>query len=314
MMVGVVFAQPVVAEKALPQGLYISPGIIKSNVPIESLEKTETITIKNTYVTPQQFSLELRPIDQYKNTVDIANDLPANIKDNLSLDQTTIALESNKSINVTLRIKNSESLPPGASYFAVVVRNVTAEPAAQKVTIQSAVSVKVFVIKEKGTIRKLQLIKAALPKISIGVPKKMTLELKNTGNIPVVMHGVVSISKGKTVYASSTINEKSDTVLPSQSAMYSSSFKKGAKVTFPGVYSVKGEIKSDQQDIAAYEYRTKGILILPSWCVVVLIVLLGYFSRKYWHLWQLRKPKSHLDKVHSLRRNSRPTGRRDSTK
>lgn len=292
-------------SNASKEGLYVAPGLLKINVPIESIEQTSTLTLKNNYKTAQKFSLELRPTDPYKNTIDLKADVPGTIKDNVLIDRSQVDLLPEQSVNIKLTIKNSESLPPGASYFGIVIRNVSSVEQTQRVSVQSAINVQVILIKEKGAVRKLDLVNSSVPRFSIGTPKEARMTLKNTGNIPTVMHGNITVQKNKQLYLTGTINEKSETVLPGQSVSYASKFIQSRQIIWPGIYSVQGQIRADQQNIATYEFKTNGMLILPIWFVLALFFVFAYFARRQYRKWRARRPVGHLDKVHTMRRTQR---------
>ena len=226
------------------QGLTLSPAVVTIGVSQTESEKSATITIKNNYSVPVVLTASLRGVDQDNGVIAPASELDENLRTIISLNKVEFALAPNESSSVTVTVKNSSKLHPGGTYAALVIKQIGT--ANNNVGIYPAIGAGIFITKEEGAVRALDVSEFSYQRKLLGEPSSATIIFKNTGNVQVVPRGQVLVTSQnlKTFYSKGIVNQESFTLLPA----------KYIKLTTPLIKVNSGLLPSQQKIIIQYRY------------------------------------------------------------
>lgn len=173
---------------------------------------------------------------------------------------------------ISIVIENKESLSPGGHYGAVAfqLENPFGERLSESlVAVRSSFASLFFVKKTGGEVARLEY--ADIQNIGrdrLGVPEKISLRFRNSGNIHLVPRGIVTVRdmRGRTV-REGIINEDSGRILPESYRTYGVSLKKIASAFLPGRYTVSIEYRYDgsEEFVAAPARTVFPVLLTLLW-------------------------------------------------
>jgi hypothetical protein len=200
------------------------------------------------------------------------------------VDKSSFRLEPGKSLNIFVEANNSSKVSPGGHYGAILIRQMSADTSRQ-VPINQVVSVGLFLVKEDGAIRQLELSEKNKNTMWYTRQKRVEYLLKNTGNSDVTPRITTTITQGARTYAKATFNENSVPLFAGQERSYSSAFVY-QKTMLPGRYTKSVAYRYDgQQDQTVIQSK---FWYVPVWTFVtvfvvffgILIVIVGSKKRR----------------------------------
>ena len=198
-------------------------------------------------------------------------------------DVVTVFPQGKEVLNLT--INNRESLSAGGHYGAVLFRiekeggEITDENS--NVSISKTLTALVFVRKIGGEITDFNFVESTTRKDMLGIPDKLSLRFRNSGNTHVTPRGRTEVRDmfGRVV-RKGILNEESSRVLPESYRVYPTAFLTLSKAFLPGYYTVAAQYRYDGQDeftsFSEQKFFAWGLSIL--WGAGVLM-LCGFFFR-----------------------------------
>jgi hypothetical protein len=202
----------------------------------------------------------------------------------LSIDPASISIEPGKTVDITARIVNDDSLAPGGHYAAVVA-SVVGDINVQEngVSISQKLTSLVFATKTGGEKYDLSLKKIAYTSPWSKLPKNVKLQFANNGNVHVVPRGTVELrnNTGHTV-AKGIINEASSYVLPESERDIIVALKPaGKQLNLPGGYNIVTTYRYDGYD--NYAMKSLGLRYIPWEALIIFLIIimtlgLGYYK------------------------------------
>lgn len=200
-----------------------------------------------------------------------------------------LVLPAGETETVSIAIENKESLSPGGHYGAVAFQ--LENPSGEKsntslVAVRSSFASLFFVKKTGGGVMKLEYADIQnIGKDALGIPEKVSLRFRNSGNIHLVPRGVVTVRDpwGRAV-RKGVINEESGRILPESYRTYGVSLKKVASAFLPGRYTISVEYRYDGSEgfIVAPKRTVFSFLLIIFWSLgLVLGIFFAIFLAKF---------------------------------
>jgi hypothetical protein len=261
-------------------GITVSPAIVRINLDKEE-EQLAYVSIKNNYQTRISLKTAIKGVDSEEGILAPIKELDANLKQLLTVNPMQFTLEPRESINLQLRVKNGDALGPGGSYAALVITQLD-EP--EKLELHSAISVNIFIVKERGARRQLDVVNLKANRLLFGMPSSVNITFKNSGNVLVVPRGVAVVNGGKhdVIYKKGIINEQSISVFPKKNITLNTPLIRlserwlPAKITISLQYRVEGSNKINT-------YSTKKLYIPNMYWLIALASFIAFWIiRKYY--------------------------------
>lgn len=266
------------------KGLTIDPAMFSVVIRAQDTEKSTPITITNNEPTALQLIAEARSVDDKGAILAPTKSLDPALTSVIQLDKHTFTLDSKASTQITLTVKNKDSLPPGGTYLALVVYPATNNSI--NVSLRAAVSSSIFIIKEDGAQRSMSLQAVDIPKVAFmgyGQPK---LTFKNTGNVHIVPRGTILTmdSTRKQMFAKGIVNSESMTLMPGRTLTFAIPMQKISESLLPKRLTYFVQYRFDGSD----DIQTKvvksiylPIALVMALCFIVLFLLaITYFIYK----------------------------------
>ena len=204
----------------------------------------------------------------------------------LHLPQDHITLESGKSTKVQATIVNKTTLGPGGHYAAIImtVDNPT-NAGSQTVSVKQKISALVFATKVGGEVYDLRLTNIQHDGDWRQLPKLITLNFKNTGNVHIVPRGTVRlVSPSGHVISQGVVNDASAYVLPETTRQMVVQTESVSNHGWePGTYQLQVNYRYDGYDRFASKtinlryYNFTGIAFV---CLMVFVLIVVGFKHQ----------------------------------
>lgn len=199
-----------------------------------------------------------------------------------------LVLPAGETETVSIAIENKESLSPGGHYGAVAFQLESSSDEKSDmplVSVRSSFASLFFVKKTGGEVMKLEYADIQnIGKDTFGIPEKISLRFRNSGNTHLVPRGVVTVRDpwGRAV-RKGVINEESGRILPESYRIYGVSLKEMASAFLPGRYTILIEYRYDgsEEFVAVPTRTTSPVLLILIWTAgVALGIFFGVFCVK----------------------------------
>ncbi len=194
----------------------------------------------------QQTSAEFSIINRYQGAVNLhlgleesTQKLPgrAGLEQQLSVLPSDVTIMPGETVKETVTWTDSQSWPPGSQQIDLVINQLAGNSSG--VGVSPTIRLPLTAIKNDGAVAGLTLSQLSKPSISLGTPSSVGTTLKNTGNIVVIPHGIVTITAPDgTVVSKGVLNEQSAAISPGNSLELRTPLVKLAAATLPGTYEV----------------------------------------------------------------------------
>jgi hypothetical protein len=261
-------------------GVTVAPAFVTIDLDGKDEEQLAYVGVKNNYSTSINLKTELKGIDQERGIIAPIKELSSNLSQLISIAPSEFTLDPGESINIQVRVKNGSILGPGGSYAALVIKQAGSQ---NNVGLQSAISVNIFITKEKGAIRKIELIDLKLSRFLFSSASKATVVFRNSGNVIATPRGVLTISGNSlnTIYKKGVVNEGSQSVFPLKQLTLDTSLTKVNNRWLPGRQKVTLQYRVEGQD-ALKTYEAK-IMYIPNfyWLILAILLVAARFTYNY---------------------------------
>ncbi len=262
-------------------GITVSPALLEADITDSTPTQTKSVSVRNDFPVAVRVGASISGLEQVgKNLVPSSNVDPGLVAATKIL-TTDTTLNPGQSVNVQVQFSNVAELGPGGHYGALLIKLLPAE--ATNLTLQQAISVTLFVVKEGGAVRSIELTDVKLQRNIFTAPKFADLSFKNTGNVHIVPRGTVDLSSGSSLYSRGIVNEPSSPLFPGREIVLRSSFDRIKLPIVPGYYNVDVSYRFD--DTGRFNVSSVRFLYIPPWTLAVafvLLVLVGFAHGKGW--------------------------------
>jgi hypothetical protein len=272
---------PLAHAATMPKGITISPFL--QDIRVQADDATKDLNLDITNNTTQEQTLRLTVID-FGSLNDTGGVIFAGTNEDgllakyglahwLKLDVSTLTVASGKKVAVHASIVNDNSLQPGGHYAAVVASvDSPGDSFSSTVAINQQLSSLIFATKVGGEKYDLKLDSARPQSSHFGLPKAVSLDFTNPGNVHVVPRGTIRVlGAHDTIISQGIINEESGYILPETSRKYIIDMHGvGAASWWPRTYKLVVNYRYDGYDTFATKTYTIRYVNIP---VIILGVL-----------------------------------------
>jgi hypothetical protein len=271
-----------VKAELLVNGITVAPALATINLKTDDDQQMAYIGVKNNYSTPISLTAQLKGVDQNSGILAPVKDLDTNLASLISVAPAYFTLEPEQSINIQISVKNGTQLNPGGNYAALVIKR--ADSGFNDVSLQSAISVSLFVIKEQGAQWQLKLNNLHLQRWLWELPTTALVTVSNNGNVVAVPRGYLTVSDNKlnVIYQKGILNEASLSVWPNKQLTMDMPVKTIISSWWPGWRTVTLQYRStDTEEVQSF---STSLLYLPTGELVaagLILIICGWLAIKY---------------------------------
>lgn len=218
--------------------LTIAPAYSRVSISKAQPVQDLAISLSNNYDRTATFTARVSAVDQSGGRLVPVETGEAAIVSAIQLDQTEIELPAGKSINLGVRISDSDALSPGGHYAAIIISQ-KQEPGEQ-VPLEPAVSVALFIVKEDGAVREVDAFLPRIPSVLLHLPTSADITFTTSGNVDVVPHASVTIVRtvSTNIFAQGVVNETATPLYPGKELRLRSTFTNVQTARWPGKYAM----------------------------------------------------------------------------
>ena len=241
-------AWPAIGQAA-STGYAIEPFSQNVTLPVGQPTARYSVTLINDTAMPQTFNLTTEDFGTLNNSGGVAflGSSSSSFAQKhglakwMTLDESSVSLLPGGSTNIWVTINNSSSLAPGGHYGAILATAQTAPSGktASRVGVLEVLSSLLLVDKAGGPPPDLEMVGQTLSDYGFEMPKTVTHNFDNLGDVHVVPKGTVAIRDlfGREV-ESGALNVNSGAILPGTYRVYTTPLMSIARAWWPGLYSV----------------------------------------------------------------------------
>lgn len=283
-----------VVSAATPAGITVSPATVNATLNQKEPQQTIALGVRNDFESPVNLVASLQGIDQQTGLLVPTEQVPPELAQAVQINPSAFSLQPKDSINIQLIITDSPALAPGGHYAALLIRQIA--EAGKRVGLQPAISVTVFILKEGGALRSLQLQNITLHRTLLSFPRSADLVFLNKGNVHLVPRAALTAtnSNGSKTYSQGTVNEQSLPLLPKETIRLRAEIAAVKKPWLPGRYTLNVQYRYDGAAVSQLSVVRFWYLPLPY--LLLAIVLFGLVYRRHLKR-QARRQLSNLAKV-----------------
>lgn len=225
----------------------IEPASLNFNMSGSSDKQVSMVTIHNDYDTDLRMSVKFKGIDETGGKIVPQGDPSAVILDTLKLGATEFGVPAHGVYFLTILATDNGTLPAGGHYGTLVLSDKTNQ--AGQSSIQTEVSLGIFIVKRDGLISKIELTSHLLARKYFTFPKSLSVELLNDGNAHEIPRGSAQvIDRRNNVLAEGVFNKDSRIILPGKRFNQQISLDKGKNSYLPQRLRLEIRYRADGMD------------------------------------------------------------------
>lgn len=276
---------PCQAAAAAPNsGITITPAALTLDLAKGQQTQTTTITIANHYQAAVTLHGGLAQ--------PVATPGTASALSRLRLTPTDLTIPADGSAKMTVTVSDSVKLTPGSQQIDLVLTQL-ATPS-NSVSVVPSIRLPLIVIKEDGAITALSASTPSKPGFAFDLPEKVTVTIKNTGNMIAIPRGYVQVldPRGREV-SKGIVNGASVAVVPGSQLRTNIDMTTLDHAWLPGTYRVR--LAYGTGGGAAATLVSASFFYLPVWQILLILLLgaLAYTGYQIWVEWsKLQRLKS----------------------
>jgi hypothetical protein len=198
----------------------------------------------------------------------------------LSVASTDLPIAAGASAQQTITLTDSPSLAPGSQQVELVISQLAT--AGHNVGITPSIRMPLIVIKQDGAVSNLSAGRVGKPALAWLLPKSLTMQLTNSGNVISVPRGYVTIADPRgNIVSKGIINSASAALSPGSQAQLSTPTASLDRAWLPGLYRVS--VVYGLGGGQATKTATARFVYVPAWEVSILVtaIILAFAA------WQL---------------------------
>lgn len=281
-------------------GITVAPANLTLSLPKGQSVQDGVISIRNNATKTVHLSANIGGIQETNNgSFAPSHTIEPALAKVLSIAQTDIVLDGGRSINLKVQVRDTPELTPGGHYASVLIRDIETEGG--NVVLSHAVSVRIFIIKETGAVRSVNIDGISDNGGLFRVPSVTTVTFGNPGNVGVVPRASINIydPRGRLV-ANGVLNTESVTVQPGKQAQLRTVLTGLAHAWWPGSYEQRITYRYEGSD----EQLTGSVrlFVIPPLCIALCLIGLSTIAGVTWliqRFWPRREGVFVLKRPHS---------------
>lgn len=261
-----------------PSGITVSPVQVSLNTGAESGVRQAAITITNNYANAITFDVSIQGLELLANGSLTPNGEPdAGLAEALTITPTLFTVQAGTSQSVQVQLSDTKDLSPGGHYASLLIKQKQA--AKEQLTLTPAISVVLFVVKEDGAIRSVDVGTIDADGGIFRLPSVVTVDFINKGNVTIIPRASIMVLTNRgTIVATGALNTQSFSVWPDKTLKIQTSLTKIASILLPGRYTVQILYRYDgsdeQRSITLQRWFVPPALLLAVSIGIMLLVLL----------------------------------------
>ena len=176
-------------------GFTVSPAYFTAQVGSKQSKTSIAVSVRNDFDVPISIKLSLNGLDIRNNALIPSTQTESGLEGVVTFDSPTTSIPAHSSKNINIDIHDTPSLAPGGHFISLLLTQVgdNASMGASQLSLKSAVSVAVYIIKEDGAVRSLNATDVKLRHSLFSFPSRVDTTFLNDGNVVVVPRGIVRI-------------------------------------------------------------------------------------------------------------------------
>lgn len=281
------FAQAIVQAKPLPvptSGITVAPALLTTQIGSRQPQTSATIGVRNNFEVPVTVLAELNGFDVRNNALVPTTNAEKTLAGVVTLAPAEIIINPGESKNIGVIVHDTASLAPGGHYLSILLTEtaLSGKLDSPQLAFKPAVSVTLYVVKEDGAVRSVQVQSARFNHSLFSLPKTADISFYNDGNVLSIPRGVVQLSRspGGVAFGQGIVNQQSAPLYPRSSITLQSQLQKLAAIRLPGRYTASLQYRYDGQD--STKTVTSSFWYLPKSFIIVALLILTAVGSAVW--------------------------------
>ncbi len=220
------------AAAATSPGITVTPATFRLELKHGQIQNQTSFTLTNGYTSSiaLHFSFKTSPNN-------VSSDSNADPAGQLSIATPDITIQPHDSITQTVTLSDSRLLAPGSQLVDLVVSEVS--PGTRAISTVPSIRLPVVIIKDDGAFTRLTATTLPIGGIRTGLPRALSVTIRNTGNVVTAPHGAAIITDGAgNEVSKGVLNSNSQALAPGASVAYTIPLTQLAPSRLLGKYQV----------------------------------------------------------------------------
>ena len=237
-------------QAAAAGGITVAPAYTTVQVGSKQPEASVTVGVRNNFDVPITIVATMSDLNIHNNSLIPSKNTLTQLSDIITISPAQTVIDASSSKNFIITIKDKTSLAPGGHYLSLLLSQTSGEigNVTPKLSLKPAVSATIYLIKEDGAVRSLQLTGIALNHSIFSLPRRVDVTFYNNGNVASVPRGVINIKPSRSsnsVFASGIVNTDSVPVFPKNSVTLQVNLQNYSAVSAAGKYPINVSYRLD---------------------------------------------------------------------
>ncbi len=254
----------------------VSPAVSDIVISESDAQKNVMYTITNSYDHPMVVNAELKGIDEQGGRMLPVGDLAEDLRPAVSLSTEQFEVGANSQFFLTLFVRNTADLSPGAHYATLKLTSGTDTD--QTIGVRPVLSVGLFIVKDVAIKRSVELKDFRYSHSLFSVGGSALVRLKNTGNTFMTPRASLTVTAGDHVVAKTVFNENSVRVLQGKEYTETTHLTQLSQLWLPTRLKAVFLYRADST--ASFERVETNVWYVPPATIIVLLFVL-YLGLRY---------------------------------
>lgn len=257
----------VAAQPVAQPGIVVTPALIEASISTANPESTAHIVVRNTFAYPIELLAVLGGLQQEGTRLIPSGPVEPQLANATTFEPNIITVQPASEATITVRFRNSGELAPGGHYGSITIRQTGS--VTSQIGVQAAVSVGIFLTKEDGAVRAVEVTQVRTNGSIFTLPSQVDVTFQNKGNVIVVPRASLEVSGARSVIAAGIVNAESIGVLPGGTTTIRGALKQMQRAWMPGTYTTTVAYRVDGSN--EQKASTTSQLYIPP--IIPLIIL-----------------------------------------
>jgi len=264
-------------------GITVSPAYITAQVGSAQRQASASVGVRNNFTIPITVTAVLNGLDIRDNALLPTSRSESALADIIKFTPAEITIPPQSSRNISVTITDKPNLAPGGHYVSLLITQSSAvgPNSTPQLSLKPAISATIYLIKEDGAVRSLQVEKIRPNGNIFTLPDSVDVTFVNDGNVASVPRGILTIRRGsgETIYAQAAVNQDSVPLYPKQSTTLRSKLMGLEKPRLPGKlvtvldYRPDGQVSTKTVFVSTWYLPVSSLIVLS-----LLVALIGIFA------------------------------------
>lgn len=264
-------------------GITVSPAYIIAQVGSAQREASASVGVRNNFTVPITVTAVLNGFDIRDNALLPTNRSEYALADIIKFTPAEITIPPQSSRNIAVTVTDKESLAPGGHYVSLLITQSAGAGlnGMPQLSLKPAISATIYVIKEDGAVRSLQVKKIKPNGNLFSLPDSVDVSFMNDGNVASVPRGILTIKRGsgEAIFAQAIVNQDSVPLYPKQATTLRANFMGSDRPRLPGKlvttldYRPDGQVSTKSVFVSTWYVPFSSLLLL-----IILLLIISFFA------------------------------------